>query len=73
MSLLPLSSALMKAKVSVKVWCLFTTLQGSQKDSNVEENITSIKMQEDPLHDNMFFTRDLNQGLCHVTLQYAVL
>ena len=45
----------------------------SQEDGNAEENIASIMIQEDPLHDNMFFTRDHNQGVCHVTLQYAIL
>jgi len=43
----------------------------SQEDSNAKENIASIKKREDPLHDNMFFTRDSNKGVCHVTLQCA--
>jgi len=46
----------------------------SQEDSNAEENITSFKLQEeDPLHDNMFFKRDLNQGVYHVKFQYFTL
>jgi len=45
----------------------------SQEDSNAEENITSIQLQEDPPHDNMFYKKDPNQGVCHVTLQYGAL
>jgi len=35
----------------------------SQADSNAEENITSHKMQEDPLADEVPFTRDSNTGM----------
>ena len=65
-------AALMEARFLWKFGACLPDRTASQED-NVEENIISIKMQEDPLHDNMYFTRDLNQGLCHVTLQYAVL
>lgn len=51
------------------LWKLGVCLQdctASHANSDEEENITSHKMQEDPLADNMPFTRDSNRGVLHV-------
>jgi hypothetical protein len=44
----------------------------ASQDSNVHENITSHKMQEVSLHDNMSSTRYPNKGVCHVKSLYVV-
>ena len=45
-----------------------TALRHIQKDSNVDDNITSHEMQEVPFHDNMSSTKYSNKGAVSLIL-----
>ena len=68
MSLLPSSSAFCENLV------LFYQIERChiQENSNVDEKITSHKMQEIPLHDNISCTKDSKRSVWHVKKQNVV-